>query len=650
MDYPKSVPNVGLVDGQFADENPATGQVGSLIPSAWGNAVTQELLNVIKAAGFVPAEGQTNQLLKAIQGLVSQGIKNSVLVATTGAIALSGVQTIDAIVLVAGDRVLVKNQASGAQNGIYVVAAGAWVRALDANESVEVKPGMLVGVDAGTVNGGSVWRLSNTAPPTLGTTALTFEQVFGKTGVVAGSYKSVTVDAAGRVTAGTNPTTLAGFGITDAFTKAESNAAMQAAIAALVASSPAALDTLSELAAALGNDPNFETKILNLLAGKAAIVDVVRNKTDGTVDAGVDWSTIVSAGRHPKLAPGDSPNGPGSAGSYFYPEVLYHAGQAFTQMAYPHATSFEGADSICFRSRYNLTWHPWRVLQHSGHYASKTEAEEGTASKRLMSPLAVSQAIASHAPPGFISGLSLAVNATTPNTDIDIEAGRARDSTDTVDLILAAGMTKRLQASGAWSAGAGGNALFAGAKAANTWYHAFMIRKDSDGTIDFGFDTSLVAANRPAGYGKFVRLKGRAVKTDASGNIIPFINIGNSMEWKTLQRDMQLTNATPGSTTVTISVPPGVRSRARVYAAIAGEVPVIYVRSPEANAAAIAGPQGAAFAGGIGLNNDGIVGENLAGYCEVLTNPSAQVVVQAYAYPGYLVLFASLHTSGWTEV
>lgn len=308
MDYPKSVPNVGLVDGQFADENPATGQVGSLIPSAWGNAVTQELLNVIKAAGFAPAEGQTNQLLKAIQGLVSQGIKNSVRVATTGAIALSGVQTIDAIVLVAGDRVLVKNQASGAQNGIYVVAAGAWVRALDADESVEVKPGMLVGVDAGTVNGGSVWRLSNATPPTLGATALTFEQVFGKTGVVAGSYKSVTVGADGRVTGGTNPTTLAGFGITDAFTKAESNAAMQAAIAALVGSAPEALNAINELAAALGNDPNFATTMLNLMAGKAnkgttladyGITDAVKFADKALqVDAegGVDnakWATVA---------------------------------------------------------------------------------------------------------------------------------------------------------------------------------------------------------------------------------------------------------------------------------------------------------------------------------------------------------------------
>jgi hypothetical protein len=68
MDYPKSVPNVGLVDGKFIDENTVTGAVGSLIPSVWGNAVTDEILTVIKAAGIVPSEGATDQLLKAIRG------------------------------------------------------------------------------------------------------------------------------------------------------------------------------------------------------------------------------------------------------------------------------------------------------------------------------------------------------------------------------------------------------------------------------------------------------------------------------------------------------------------------------------------------------------------------------------------------------
>lgn len=69
MDFPKSVPGVGLVDGKFVDENQATGQVGSLIPSAWGNAVTEELLNVIQAAGLEPNEEQKDQLLKAVRKL-----------------------------------------------------------------------------------------------------------------------------------------------------------------------------------------------------------------------------------------------------------------------------------------------------------------------------------------------------------------------------------------------------------------------------------------------------------------------------------------------------------------------------------------------------------------------------------------------------
>ncbi|WP_025132375.1 hypothetical protein [Pseudomonas sp. PH1b] len=64
-------------------------------------------------------------------------------------------------------------------------------------------------------------------------------------------------------------TTLAGYGITDAFTKPEATSAIQQAIASLVASSPAALDTLKELADALGNDPNFATTMTNALAGKA---------------------------------------------------------------------------------------------------------------------------------------------------------------------------------------------------------------------------------------------------------------------------------------------------------------------------------------------------------------------------------------------
>ncbi|MGY2377082.1 hypothetical protein ACW9IB_21515 [Pseudomonas sp. SDO524_S393] len=66
------------------------------------------------------------------------------------------------------------------------------------------------------------------------------------------------------------PTTISGFGITDAYTRMETAVAIEQAVAALVGASPEALDTLKELADALGNDPHFATTVTNALASKAA--------------------------------------------------------------------------------------------------------------------------------------------------------------------------------------------------------------------------------------------------------------------------------------------------------------------------------------------------------------------------------------------
>ena len=70
MDYPKSVPSIGLVDGRFVDENPVAGTPGSLIPAVWGNSVTQEIINVISGAGMTANEADTGQLFKAIQSII----------------------------------------------------------------------------------------------------------------------------------------------------------------------------------------------------------------------------------------------------------------------------------------------------------------------------------------------------------------------------------------------------------------------------------------------------------------------------------------------------------------------------------------------------------------------------------------------------
>lgn len=144
--------------------------------------------------------------------------KQSVLAATTAPIILNGSQRIDDIAVYSGDRVLVKNQADASLNGIYIVSGGNWTRAADADVSLEVTPGMLVPVEQGALNGDSLLQLVTDGPITLGVTALQFEVASGPAGIAAGTYRSVTVDKRGRVIGGTNPTTLAGAGISDALT------------------------------------------------------------------------------------------------------------------------------------------------------------------------------------------------------------------------------------------------------------------------------------------------------------------------------------------------------------------------------------------------------------------------------------------------
>jgi hypothetical protein len=102
--------------------------------------------------------------------------KAAVRAVATSNITLSGAQTIDGVSIVAGDRVLCVGQTSGAANGIYDAAAGAWTRSADADVSAEVKSGMLVPVTEGTVNAATLWLLTTNNPITLGSTVLVFQK------------------------------------------------------------------------------------------------------------------------------------------------------------------------------------------------------------------------------------------------------------------------------------------------------------------------------------------------------------------------------------------------------------------------------------------------------------------------------------------
>lgn len=124
---------------------------------------------------------------------VAQGldVKGSVRVATTANIALSGLLTVDGVTLVAGNRVLVKNQDLPEENGIYVVASGAWARSSDLSLAAQF-PGAFTFVEEGTLFANSGWVCATDAPVTVGTTPILFEQFSGAGQITAGNGLSKT--------------------------------------------------------------------------------------------------------------------------------------------------------------------------------------------------------------------------------------------------------------------------------------------------------------------------------------------------------------------------------------------------------------------------------------------------------------------------
>lgn len=129
--------------------------------------------NVVKATRAWVGEYVAGELAKL-------DYKPSVRAVAVAPIELSGPQSIDGVALVAGDLVLVTAQAAARNNGIYVVAVGAWSRAPFANSVTKVTPGLIVGVEEGASYAETLWMLAENAPINVGVTALTFQIVGGR--------------------------------------------------------------------------------------------------------------------------------------------------------------------------------------------------------------------------------------------------------------------------------------------------------------------------------------------------------------------------------------------------------------------------------------------------------------------------------------
>lgn len=171
----------------FKDGNLSLGVQPTALNAAFFNDLQEELVGLIEHAGLTPTAGTRTQVRSAIETMIriatGNDFKTSVRVATTANIAsLAGgaPNALDGVSLVVNDRILVKDQAAGAQNGIYIVttlgtgANGTWTRAGDADGTGELTPGAQVAVEEGTSYADSVWMLTTDGAVTIGTTALTF--------------------------------------------------------------------------------------------------------------------------------------------------------------------------------------------------------------------------------------------------------------------------------------------------------------------------------------------------------------------------------------------------------------------------------------------------------------------------------------------
>ncbi|MDU9408230.1 phage tail protein [Pseudomonas sp. zfem001] len=257
--------------------------------------------------------------------------------------------------------------------------------------------------------------------------------------------------------------------------------------------------------------------------------------------------------------------------------------------------------------------------------------------------LAAAIAAINTVPTGYFSGLVLSNNAATPTTDIDIAPGLARSASDTATLRLAAAITKRLQNAGAWAAGSGGNGLFNGARANNTWYHVFLIRKDSDGSIDVGFDTSISAANKPAGWSAFRRVG--SIKTNAAGAIIPFLQHGRRFSWRTPILDVSVLVPAAGSATYVLSVPPGISVEVKATLYISGGDAAGYLNHPDFPSIAVHYLPGSYVGGNSGTTNASA--EYFASEVNVPTNEASQVKYTGLTTQSNDVRIATL---GWLEI
>lgn len=205
LDAARQVKDASVTNEKLAGSIALSKLAEAVIQADGGQAFTADQpMGGFKLTGLGTPSAGTDAATKGYVDNLTLGFswKDSVRAATTGNVTLSGTQTIDGVALSVGQRVLVKNQTAPEENGIYVVAAGAWARATDADAWDELVSATVV-VDEGTVNADTIWRSTVDAGGTLDTTAVVWDDMPGPQDILVDDTATLDLTKTGNTITGT---------------------------------------------------------------------------------------------------------------------------------------------------------------------------------------------------------------------------------------------------------------------------------------------------------------------------------------------------------------------------------------------------------------------------------------------------------------
>jgi hypothetical protein len=231
--------------------------------------------------------------------------------------------TVDGYAVAAGDRVLVKNEAAGANNGLYIVTqpgSGATpyilTRDVEMDTAAEFSGAFIAVEDAGTTNANSLWLCNNTAAPVVGTTAITFVQLNKGTDLAAGAGITITgnsvaisatyigqtsITTLGTITVGTwqGTAVAVGFGGTGATTAATARTNLGAVgkYTATIGDAAATTITITQATHGLATNGSMHAECFDATTGVKVYPDITINNTNGSVSFSFTTAPAANAYR-----------------------------------------------------------------------------------------------------------------------------------------------------------------------------------------------------------------------------------------------------------------------------------------------------------------------------------------------------------------